>query len=62
MTLSSLVQRGLESQIRPRSNALLGLAGFVNSKGGKQRTEQQMREDAAERPEDELVKRGLDRL
>lgn len=60
--LSSLVQRGIKSQIRPRTSSLLALAGFVHSKSSKPRTEQEMREDAIERPEDEPIKRGLDRL
>jgi hypothetical protein len=62
LTLSSLIQQALEARIRPRPNTMLALAGFINSGGGKQRTEEQMREDVAQRPEDEPVKRGFDRL
>jgi hypothetical protein len=61
-TLSSLVQQGIKSQIRPRTDSFLALAGFAHSKKSKPRTEQEMREDAIERPEDEPIKRGQDRL
>ena len=62
LTLSSLIQQALEVRIRPRPNTMLALAGFIKSGSSKQRTQQQMREDAVERPEDEPIKRGFDRL
>lgn len=62
MTLSSLVQEALESKLKPRRNRILELAGFVDSRNTIPRTPQEMADDLRERPEDEIVKRGLDRL
>ena len=62
MTLSSLVQDALESKLKPRRNRILELAGFVDSRNTIPRTPQEMADDLRERPEDEIVKRGLDRL
>lgn len=62
MTLSSLVQEALESKLKPRRNRILELAGFVDSRNTLPRTPEQIVEDMRERPEDEIVKRGLDRL
>ena len=62
MTLSSLVQEALESKLKPRRNRILELAGFVDSRNTIPRTPQEMVDDLRERPEDEIVKRGLDRL
>ncbi len=61
MTLSSLVQEALESKLKPRRNRILELAGFVSFNGVDRRTPQEKADDLRERPEDEIVKRGLDR-
>jgi hypothetical protein len=61
LTLERLVQEGLEASIKRRSSGLLALAGFVSSNEPRERTEQEMRDDERERPEDEVVKRRLER-
>jgi hypothetical protein len=61
LTLEQLVQEALEVHVKRRSSGLLTLAGFVSSNGARERTEQEMRDDERERPEDEVVKRRLER-
>ena len=61
LTLERLVQEALEARVKRRPNTLLALAGFVSSNGPRERSEQEMRDDERERPEDEVVKRRLER-
>jgi hypothetical protein len=61
MTLSSLVQEALENKLKPRSNKILELAGFVSFDPQDKRTPEQITEDKRERPEDEPTRLGLDK-
>ena len=63
LTLSGLIQEALEEKIAPRRNRLLDLAGFVSFDPAHhdRRSEEERAADSLERPEDEPVKRGLDR-
>jgi hypothetical protein len=61
MSLSSLVQEALEHKLKPRRNKMLELAGFVSFEATDQRTSEQIAKDTQERPEDEPVKRRLER-
>ena len=61
LTLEQIVQEALETHVKQRPNVMLALAGFVSSNEPRERTEQEMRDDERERPEDEVVKRRFER-
>ena len=63
LTLSGLIQKALEEKIAPRRNRLLDLAGFVSFDPAPRdhRGDEERVADLSERPEDEPIKRGLDR-
>ena len=63
LTVSGLIQEVLEERVAPRRSKLLELAGFVSFDPATpdRRSDEERAADLRERPEDEPIKRGLDR-